>query len=234
MRRRINTTEQMGNGQSTRGVPESLLVRSSEMVRASSEIRGEMGGHIDEDGVLHVDTPARPGFSVPPTTVPCAAAWHTHPYARVLVLPEDDVPFHPPSAADVYYAVFGKAFKLYDRYAVCAPEGVYLLSVTNDAVCRAVLAIGAHDPDDLAGTGDNMPFDAASVARMELDPLDAMGFMLRHRSSDIRALGWLLAEYEIGMQHATRSAMTTEEAASETCALLATHGVTMLLVDTAR
>ena len=209
-----------------------LLREAKDMINACTRILGEIGGHVDHDGVVHIDTPLRQGTSVPPTGISCLVAWHVHPYARVLNSPREDVPFHPPSTPDVYYAIFGRAYGLYELIAICTFEGLYVISTRNinPVLCRGISQTGAHDPEDIAGTADRMPFDAAALSTADPDAFAVLQHMLADERPDVRALAEFLFDYENTVDHATRTSMTTLDAVDLVEQMLAANGFGLQLV----
>ena len=72
---------------------------------------------------------------VEPEKKECYAPWHSHPPISVLMLPEDDIVFTPPSSADIYYTILGKILGKYDHSITISKEGIYIITPTEKAVC---------------------------------------------------------------------------------------------------
>lgn len=127
------------------------------------------------------------GFEIiaPPETEECFACWHTHPPLNVLMLPEDDIFFNPPSLGDIYYVLLGAVLKKYNYSFVVAKEGIYLIEPQSQSI-----RLASSDLKDIIQLDDPWVLPAEPIA----DERGEKGYDFHGAESEYPYLSVLLSQ----------------------------------------
>jgi len=103
------------------------------------DLRLELHGHIDESKdclfVLRKDEAAGTATMAPQWCQKGAvASWHSHPPNTLLVLPDEDIFFQPPSEADIYNLILNRLNAQNDYAIVFSMEGAYVMWIEDQTL----------------------------------------------------------------------------------------------------